>query len=596
LALTLPGIAITGVAAPGLGNNGQFYYGNNFLFQETQTKLTGGHAFRYGVELLRRNFTETPQAATLGSVAFLPSTSPGYSAFANFLDDFSGPSASITRVFGATAFHPDQLRQSYFFQDNWKATPTLTLTLGLRYEHPGQPANSLPYPAFAGFYPSQFLVRHEVHSDNKDFGPGVGLAWSPSAHASWLGRRIGRWLGDGKTVFRGGYQISYDAFFTQLMTSADVSTPNAITTKVPTPNTGRGAANWLEQLPTSAAAPSLTGAQKALDPNLRNPYTERWSFGFERQLPQRLLLDVSYVGSESHRLYTKADRNPLSFTGMHLYPNYGQVLVFDSEGNSSYHALQARVDRRFSHGFQLAASYTWSKDIDSASDFVAADPQAPGNDNIASVPISQGGLKLDRGLSDYDRTHRLTLTYLWAIPGPRSGWSKYALGGWSVGGITTFQSGTPFTVGNGSDRNGDGFPQDRPDIGNPDAPLNTRASIFPACASGYQNPDTGSCVSPGEVHWVEGIGFPNAATVGRNTLHTGGTNNFDLNLTKSIPVGEKRRLELRWEALNAFNHPQFIQVPPMAVNGLFTPAGHFLNRDFTNSGTRTMWVQAKVVF
>jgi hypothetical protein len=101
-------------------------------------------------------------------------------------------------------------------------------------------------------------------------------------------------------------------------------------------------------------------------------------------------------------------------------------------------------------------------------------------------------------------------------------------------------------------------------------------------------------VSPGDVHWVEGIGFPNAATVGRNTLHTGGTNNFDLNLTKSIPLGERRRLELRWEAFNAFNHPQFVQVPQMEVNG--TPAGRFLNRDFTDSGIRTMWVQAKVVF
>jgi hypothetical protein len=307
-------------------------------------------------------------------------------------------------------------------------------------------------------------------------------------------------------------------------------------------------------------------------------------------------LDVSYVGSESHRLYTKADRNPVSLAGMHLYPDYGQVLVFDNEGSSSYHALQARVDRQFSHGFQLAASYTWSKDIDSTSDFVAGDAQSAGKDNLTSVPISQGGLKLDRGLSDYDRTHRLTLRYLWAIPGPQSGWWKYVLGGWSVAGITTFQSGTPFTVGNGSDRNGDGIPQDRPDIGNPEAPLNTRANIFPTCATGYNNPDTGSCVSPGGVHWVEAIGFPNAATVGRNTLHTGGTNNFDLNLTKSIPFGEKRRLELRWEAQNAFNHPQFIQVPPMEVNSGMTPAGHFLNRDYTDSGIRTMWAQAKVVF
>ncbi|HKE22102.1 MAG TPA: hypothetical protein VKB88_06905, partial [Bryobacteraceae bacterium] len=400
-------------------------------------------------------------------------------------------------------------------------------------------------------------------------------------------------FGNGKMVWRGGYQVSYDALFTQLMTTTATSTPNAINTKIPPTNTGRGAADWLEHIPSSASAPRLTDAQNPIDPNLRNPYTERWSFGFERQLPQSMLLDVSYVGSESHSLYTKADRNPLLLTGIHLHPNYGQVLVFDNEGNSSYHALQARVERRFGHGFQLAASYTWSKDIDSTSN-TAGSVQDPTNTGITSVPVSQGGLRLDRGLSDYDRTHRLTLAYIWAIPGPRSGWMRYALTGWSLAGITTFQSGTPFTVGNGSDRNSDTFLEDRPDIGNPNAPLNTRAIIFPTCATGYQNPDTGSCVSPGDVHWVEGIGFPHAATVGRNTLHTNGTNDFDLNLTKSIPVREKRRLELRWEAFNAFNHPQFIQVPQMEVNG--TPAGRFLNRDFTDSGIRAMWVQAKVVF
>jgi outer membrane receptor protein involved in Fe transport len=595
LALTLPSISIgsgsSSVAAPGLGSNGQFYYGNNLLFQETQTKLKGGHALRYGLEFLRENIKQAPLAATLGNVSFMDSV--GYSAFANFLDDFSGPSASTNRVFGATPFHPDELRQSYFFQDNWKMTPTLSLTLGLRYENSSQPANSLSYPAFPGFDPSQFLVRHEVHRDNLDFGPAFGLAWSPHLDRSgWLARLFG----NGKTVWRGGYQISYDAFFTQLMTNVAAGTPNAINTTTTAPNTGRGSPNWFEQLPTSAAAPSLTYTQNALDPNLRNPYTERWSFGFERQLLQSMLLDVSYVGSQSHHLLTHADWNPRLLTGVvRLHPEYGPVLVIDNEGNSSYHALQVRADRRFSHGFQLAVSYTWSKAIDSTSETVAGnDLQAPAGNDITSVPISQGGLKIDRGLSDFDRTHRLTVAYIWAIPGPHSGWTRSALGGWSVAGITTFQSGTPFTVGNGSDRNNDGFFEDRPDIGNPNAPLNTRAIILPMCATGYQNPDTGSCVMPSDVHWVQGIGFPNASTVGRNTLHTGGTNNFDLNLTKSISLRERARLELRWEAFNALNHPQYIQVPPMQVSG--TQAGRFLNRNFTDGGTRTMWVQAKVVF
>ena len=93
---------------------------------------------------------------------------------------------------------------------------------------------------------------------------------------------------------------------------------------------------------------------------------------------------------------------------------------------------------------------------------------------------------------------------------------------------------------------------------------------------------------------MQGTGSPNASTEGRNTLRTGGTNNFDLNLTKAIQLGESRRLELRWEALNAFNHPQFVNVPQMSVNG--TPAGRFLNRDFTDSGIRSMWGQVKLIF
>ena len=598
-ARTLAQIQIAGnVSAPGVPSaNGSYNYGDNFLLQETQTKLMGRHAFRYGVELLQQLVTEEQSAKDLGTISFTASNptanSPGYSAFANFLDDFSGPSGKISRIFGTSVFHPDQLHQTYFFQDNWKATPTLALTMGLRYENFGQYANTLRYPAFSGFDPSQFLVRHTVNPDNKDFGPAFGLAWSPASHSGWFGRLFG----DGKTVWRGGYQISYDNLPTQLISLGPAtSTPNAVTTSIKSPNSGRGSPGWLDQLPTAANAPSLMGSQTMLDGNLRNPYTERWSFGFQRQLPGSTLLDVSYVGSESHRLTTRADWNPRLPTGtLRLYPDYGPVIVKTSEGNSSYHALQALLNRRFAHGFQLSAAYTWSKMIDSTSDGVGStNVQDPSGGNLTSVPVMYGGMKIDRAVSDFDRPQRLTIAYLWALPGPKAGWSKYVFGAWQLAGVTIFQSGTPFSVANGYDRNNYADAEDRADIGNPNAPINTRAIVSPGCATGYENPDTSTCVSPTSVHWVEGVGFPNASTVGRNTLRTGGTNNFDLNLTKSIPLGESRRLELRWEALNAFNHPQYVNVPPRDVFN--TPAGQFLNRDFTDSGIRSMWVQVKLVF
>jgi hypothetical protein len=595
-ARTLPRITVTSIAAPGIAsNNLQSQEADNFLFQETQSKLSGRHTFRYGVELLRQLATQNPQAYTLGQVDY--TNSAGYSALGNFLDDFSGPSGRWRKDFGATIYHPNQFHQSYFFQDTWLPVPSISLTLGLRYENFGQVANALRYPAFAGFNPADFLVPNHVNTDNKDFGPAFGLAWSPVFRSGWL-RKI---FGQDKTVWRGGYQISYDPLFTQaLILLLGTSTPNAISADNSAPATGRGSPNWSAQIPVGGRAPSLLDAQAgAFEKDFKNPYTERWSFGFQRQLSSKLVLDGSYIGSESHRLATWDDVNPPQPNGQRLHPDLGLRHIRTSQGNSSYHAMQWRVDRRFARGFQANASYTWSKNFDSTSEGIGAVTTQGDQRNLPSMPVAQGGLKLDHGPSDYDRPQRFTVAYIWDIPGPAARLWKAALGGWSISGITSFQSGAPYSLQNGFDRNGDGFTNDRPDISNPMAPITSRAVVAPPsgsqfCSTGYRNVDTGLCVNPGDVHWVQGIGLPNAFTAGRNTLVAGGIDNFDLTVTKSFRIGEQRRVELRWDALNALNHPQFTQVPARSVVG--TPAGRFLNRDYTDSGIRSMWAQVKFVF
>lgn len=398
-------------------------------------------------------------------------------------------------------------------------------------------------------------------------------------------------------MLRGGFQIAYDALPTQLIALGPANTtPNAITNTVTAANTGRGAAAWWEQLPQTANAPSLMDSQNPLAGNLRNPYAERWSFGLQREFPADLSLDLSYVGSETHELTTRADWNPRLPAGtLRLHPLYGPVVAKTSEGNSSYHALQALLARRFSRRLQILAAYTWSKMIDSTSDGVGnSNAQDPANGNLTSVPILYGGLKLDRAVSDFDRTQRLTVTYLWSVPGPTTGWWRHAIGGWQLGGIALFQSGTPFSIANGFDRSNFADKEDRADIGNPRMPIGARAVIFPNCSTGYENPDTFACVTPNQVHWIEGNGFPNASTVGRNTMRTAGANNFDLNLSKSIPLAGSRRLELRWEALNAFNHPQYVNVP--GANLINTLPGRFLNPHYTDGGIRSMWAQAKLIF
>jgi hypothetical protein len=135
LAKTLPGISITNVVSPGLNSSLPFWHANNFLFQDTQTKLSGSHAFRYGVELLRQLVTHAPVAHPLGEIDY--NNSPGYSAFANFLDGFSGQPGRIRKTIGSHIFHPDQFLEAYSFQNTWKTTSSLTLTLGLRYDNFG---------------------------------------------------------------------------------------------------------------------------------------------------------------------------------------------------------------------------------------------------------------------------------------------------------------------------------------------------------------------------------------------------------------------------------------------------------------------------
>src|SRR5262249_34429731 len=229
-------------------------------------------------------------------------------------------------------------------------------------------------------------------------------------------------FGGDKTVLRGGYQISYDAFFTQMISLLlAASTPNAISAGITAQASGRGSPNWFAQMPVGGSAPTLLDDQVGtLDKDLRNPYTERWSFGFQRQLSNKIVIDGSYVGTVSHKLTTWSDVNSRQLNGSRVHPEFGIRHIRTSEGNSSYHAMQWRVERRFARGFQANASYTWSKFLDSTSEGVGATVTQGNQRNLTSVPVAQG-LKLDHGPSDYDRTHRLAILYLWNVPGPQTG-------------------------------------------------------------------------------------------------------------------------------------------------------------------------------
>jgi hypothetical protein len=590
-AATLQNVAISGISAIGIQTNiPQFRIANNYLIQETMSKVVNVHTFRFGGEYLRQVAQQRPPFNERGSFSFL--AGGGFSAFANFVDNFSGASGNANRNFGDPVYHPNLDRISLFVQDGWKTTDTLTLTVGLRYENFGQPANNaFKFPALT-LDPAQFLVPNKVERDDNNFGPSFGFAWSPRFKPGILATVFG----ESRTVWRGGYQISYDTFFNNLLSNIAADSPNSLSTTTVGANAGRGSSNFFPTaIPSAARTPVPTDQQVSVfNPRIRNPYQQRFSLELQRQLPARFIFDASYVGSLGRKLFVTEDLNPFVSPGVRKFPLLGIRRYRTSGANSTYNSLQLRLDKAVSHGLSFTTSYTWSKFIDSTSEVFAT---TNSNAATSSVAAFLGGLRLDRGPSDYDRTHRLVISYIWDLPGFKRGLANNLLGGWSISGVTSFQSGAPFTIINGFDRDADGLATaDRPDIGNPNAPHTTRGVVVPiaTCSTGLRSPDSLQCVSANDVFVVQGLGLPNARTIGRNTERSNWTENFDMNLFKVFRFNERFRLEYRIEAFNVFNHQQFTGVP--GRNVVSTAAGQYFNDQLLNGGGRTMRMGLKFLF
>jgi len=242
----------------------------------------------------------------------------------------------------------------------------------------------------------------------------------------------------------------------------------------------------------------------------------------------------------------------------------------------------------------VSVNYTYGHSLDEISDVFN---QLSNQSSFESVSQVLGvSPHIDYGNSDFDFRHSGVVSWVWDLRGPKSGILGQVLGGWTLAGIQRWESGFPYTVHNGTDRNQDGQSgPDRPDIGNPAAPLNTRAILSSTCPTGYANPDaSNACVSSSAVHWIEGTGLPNANTIGRNTLRTNGLDRLDLNIRKAFPINERFKLQYALEMFNALNTVNLTSVPGRVVNG--TSAGKFLDVTQLNSFGRTMRMSLKLAW
>nr|MBA3769099.1 TonB-dependent receptor [Blastocatellia bacterium] len=636
---TLPTLSFTGFTALGAaGNLPQGRTANNYQIQDTVTKIFGNHTVRGGIDYLRQISTQIAPANIRGSITF--GAGGGFTSLGNFVDNFGG-SGNAQRFFGNATYNPSLHRIATFVQDRWKATSDLTITAGVRYEYFGTPFNTLRTPAFTGLFNVDPVTRtgpfdkpNQVQRDTNNFAPSVGIAYSPS-FTDGIG---GFLIGERKTVFRAGYNIGYDSFFNNIASNAAASSPNGnisqFTSTITTTNP-RGQPMFSDQLPTTATPVTALSGQTLIAQNLVNPYYQRWSAGFQRELPFNIVLDASYVGSKGTKLYINEDGNPSVTPQLRITPInpatglpvttglsnrldniQGPRTVRTNGGSSTYHGGQVEARRRFGNNFQVTGAYTFSKLISNADEvFITGFGNA--GTSFFSTPAILGGGPNDRALSEFDRTHRASFTYIVQSPfmKDQKGVLGKVLGGFQIGGITTFESGVPFTVFNGFDSDGIAG-AGRPDF-NPSGQRGVRAIPVVNASNvvtGYVNPEViiGTTpagapifapIDPNTAQFIVlpafVIGAPGSVarqgSLGRNTERTKGIKNTNLTLLKRTRISESKYIDARAELFNAFNTPQFGGGNNLAnefSQGLFLQP---INPT-TSGGGRTIRYQVKFVF
>jgi outer membrane receptor protein involved in Fe transport len=478
---------------------------------------------------------------------------------------------------------------SLYVQDDFKATQRLSLNFGLRYEplfpfysaadeltvfRPGQ-GRSKVYPTapegllYAG---DSGIPRGGTRSDRNNLAPRFGFAYSP--------------FKQGKTSVRGAYGFFYDLPRFHEVSHFVNSPPYSLQLTVNQPSSlsdpYQGRANPFPYTPPSSAQeksayqfllPVTVGL--TVDPFFAAPYMQQWNFNIQHQLVSDYVVTASYVGTKGTKLPIRRELNPAIFgTGATLAninqrriyaPNYQSIINYENTINSTYHAFQTTLNKRYSRGFTILASYNWSKSLDGMSLDVDG---FNGQDTLNS--------RADKALSDFDVRHRFVASFLWEMPGPKTGFAKHVLGGWQSNGILIGQAGRPFTVVGGQDRALSGTGTQRPDL-NGDPRLSAGRSRDQLMA-GYFNPAVFALPALGR--------YGNS---GRNSLVGPGNYNLDFALFKKFALREHWQLQYRWEMFNALNHANLGQ-PRANISVART------GQIDTTSGPRVMQMGLRMVF
>ncbi len=496
---------------------------NRFSYAARTEHLAGRHDWTFGAEITRRQVNGSESESHRGLFFFRNDF--GRDAITNIR--LGTPSVyrvaigSIHRGFRNWALQ-------YYVGDKWKATNSLTLSLGLRFEPVSAPKEV------------QGLTTVPYDCDCNNLAPRFGFAYD-------LGNRIG--------VLRGSYGIHYGQIFDVTYGQSRFSPPKNINIAIQVPDLVRP----LARLDPADFDPTARSTVFRMDPELATPYSHQYGLDWQLPLGGDWTLNLGYVGSRTHKLltlwYTNRARpvpgipqttgtvnqrrpdpryfdNRLGLNGSRAYFDAGKVTL----GIPSW------------KGLTMDPSYWWSKAIDLGNDFSNTASGRSGRLGRSQSELNSHAEM--RAASSFDQPHAMLVKAQWRMPG-RTTPIGSAIGGWQLSAVVLAKSGTPFDVSAGSDGEGfgnvDGSPGDRPNL------------LDPAILGrSVDDPDTAASRLPkGSFEFIQP--HDSAGNLGRNVFRKDGIFNLNLAASREWGLPGDASLLLRAEALNMLNHPQFAE-------------------------------------
>jgi hypothetical protein len=520
-----PEFLITGFGDLGQNPSGKLFQpDSNYVIASDLEFLKARHTVKTGFQVGREGAARLSNPTENGELQFEPTNPAGTgNALADLL--LGLPTQS---TIGLQPLTVDLRRtfSAFYIDDKWLATKKFTLDLGLRYElDPPLNEHWGRVPLFDFTSPGSIeLLRPGqalYDTDFRDFAPRVGAAYRLSDN----------------NVIRAGWGMYYNLFDLLQWTTTATNPPFVYSY-----NLYAAVGNPLlisNPYPLSQAA-SAVPSPNSFQPNPHTPEAQEWMFDFQHSFSKDMMLDVAYVGNHAYHMIRRMTLNyplqpgPGAIQSRRPLPNWGPISYLDFDSPSKYNGLQVKFEKRFSKGLSLLASYTWSKTLD----IVSSDA----NTNT----IDPSHLNRDYGRGSFDLPQIFTIGYNYQLPVGRGrrylasgGLRDEVLGGWEVSGVTTEESGIPFTVA---------YPGDVANVGLTTRPNRVCNGGLGSSATIHEWFNTSCFVAPAQYSY---------GNSGRDILSGPDFRNWNIGVDKKFHTYENQYLQFRAEFYNAFNNVQF---------------------------------------